>query len=66
MAEEGRISVRSARRDANETVKERMKEGEISEDEGHRQLDQIQKLTDECVGKIDTLLEAKEKEVLEI
>lgn len=66
MAEEGRISVRATRRDANETVKEQMKNGDISEDEGHRRLDKIQKLTDEYVGKIDALLKAKEKEVLEV
>lgn len=66
MAEEGRISVRATRRDANETVKEQMKNGDISEDEGHRRLDKIQKLTDENVGKIDALLKAKEEEVLEV
>lgn len=66
MAEEGRISVRAARRDVNESVKEQMKNGDISEDEGHRRLDRIQELTDQHVGQIDSLLKSKEQEVLEV
>jgi ribosome recycling factor len=66
MAEEGRVSVRSARRAVNEDIKVEMKEGEISEDEGHRQLDEVQKLTDEYIEKIDALLKSKEEEVLEV
>lgn len=66
MAEEGRISVRAARRDANDEVRAKMKDGEVSEDQGHRQLEEIQKLTDEYVAKVDSLLQAKEQEVLEV
>jgi ribosome recycling factor len=66
MAEEGRISVRAARRDANDEVRAKMKNGDVSEDAGHRQLDEIQKLTDGYVAKIDDLLKAKEQEVLEV
>ncbi|MEX0980351.1 MAG: ribosome recycling factor [Gemmatimonadota bacterium] len=66
MAEEGRVSLRHARRDGNESVKAKMKEGEIGDDEGHRQLDEIQKLTDDYTRRIDELLAAKEKEVMSI
>jgi len=66
MAEEGRVSIRNARRSANDEIKAKMKDGEISEDEGHRTLDEIQKLTDEYVNKIDALLKAKEEEVMEV
>ncbi|NNF28910.1 MAG: ribosome recycling factor [Gemmatimonadetes bacterium] len=66
MAEEGRVSLRHARHKANDALKTEMKEHEISEDEGHRLLDQVQKLTDEYGQKIDDLLEQKEKEVMAI
>lgn len=66
MTEEGRVSLRAARRAANEDVRNKMKEGEISEDEGHRTLEEVQKLTDEYGEKIEALLKAKEAEVLEV
>ncbi len=66
MAEEGRISIRHARHKANDAIKTELKDHDISEDEGHRLLDQIQKLTDEFGQRIDDLLEQKEKEVMAI
>jgi ribosome recycling factor len=66
MAEEGRISIRHARRDGNEEVRHRKKEGELSEDEARRAEDEIQKLTDEFIGRIDDLLAAKEKEIMTV
>jgi ribosome recycling factor len=66
MAEEGRVSLRTARRLANEEIKSRMKSGEFPEDEGHRVLEEIQELTDAYVEKIDALLKSKEQEVLEV
>jgi ribosome recycling factor len=66
LAEEGRISVRHARQEANKVVKTREGEHEISEDQARRQLDEIQTLTDEYVAKIDELLQAKEEEVMEV
>ncbi len=66
MAEEGRVSVRNARRSANDRIKERMKEGEASEDEGHRLMDEIQKMTNDYVEKLTALLTAKEAEVMEV
>ena len=64
MAEEGRVSLRHARKIRNDEVKKAMKEHEAGEDEGHRLLDEIQKLTDLCSKRIDDMLEQKEKEVL--
>lgn len=65
-AEDGRIGVRHARQEANKEIKRRQQEHEIGEDEARRQMDEIQKLTDEYIGRIDKLLEAKEQEVMEV
>ncbi len=65
MGEETKVAVRNARRDANEMLKEFKKEGEISEDDSFRGQEQIQKITDEYVAKVDELIEAKEKEIME-
>ena len=66
LAEEGRISVRQARQDANKEVKKQEQAHDISEDEARRQMDEIQKMTDEHIEKIDTLLKHKEEEVMEV
>lgn len=65
LAEEGRIAIRNIRRDANEQIKELEKEHEVSEDNAHREYDNIQDLTDEHIKRIDELLEGKEKEIRE-
>lgn len=65
-AEGGRVAVRNIRRDANSDLKALLKEKEISEDEERRGQDDIQKLTDAAVKEIDTILEAKEKELMEV
>jgi ribosome recycling factor len=65
-AETARVSVRNARRDANADFKDLLKEKEISEDELRRAEDQIQKLTDQYVAKVAEMLEAKEKDLMEI
>jgi len=66
IAEEGRIAIRNIRHDANKSVQQRERNGEISEDEMHRKLKEIQDLTDEHVRKIDEMLERKEKEIMEV
>ena len=66
LAEEGRVSVRVARHKANDDVKARVKEHELGEDEGRRQLNEIQRLTDESIGRIEDMLQKKEKEVMEL
>ena len=65
MGEETKIAIRAARREANDMLKELKKEGEVSEDDAHRGMDQIQKLTDQYVAKVDELIQAKEKEIME-
>jgi ribosome recycling factor len=66
LAEEGRIAIRHARQEANKEIKRRQGDHEISEDDSRREMDRIQKLTDEYIGKIDHLLAAKEEEVMEV
>ena len=66
MAEEGRVSVRHARKDARDEIQNAIKEHEVGEDDGHRQLDEVDKLTHEFTGQIDELLKKKEEEVLAI
>lgn len=65
LGEEGRVSLRTARREANEFLKEAEKKGEIPEDERFRLQEEIQKLTDRYTEEIDKLLEDKEKEIQE-
>lgn len=65
-AEGARIAVRNVRRDALATVKELLKEKEITEDDEHRAGESIQKLTDVHVARIEELLEAKEAELMEV
>ena len=65
-AENTRIAVRNVRRDANEELKKIQKSGEITEDDLKKGETDIQKLTDTYIGKIDALLAAKEKEIMEV
>jgi ribosome recycling factor len=65
-AEQGRVSIRNIRRDANNQLKELVKEKEISEDDERRANDLIQKLTDQHVVEIDKVLADKEKDLMEI
>ena len=64
-AENAKISVRNVRRDGNSQLKEFLKEKEISEDEERQGEEEIQKLTDLFVEKVDAALEAKEKDLLD-
>lgn len=64
-AEQGRVSVRNIRRDANDKVKALLKDKEISEDDERRSQDDIQKLTDMFIKKIDDALALKETELME-
>lgn len=65
IAEDGRISIRSIRRDANDRIRRSEKESSISEDESHRLLDQVQKETDKHTENIDELLKAREQDIRE-
>jgi ribosome recycling factor len=66
MAEEARVAVRQARKDSNDDIKRRQKDGDLSEDAARREQDDVQKLTDQHVQKIEELLKHKEAEVLEV
>ena len=65
-AEGARIAIRNIRRDALSTVKDLLKEKEITEDDDHRAQDEIQKITDTNVAEIDRLLAEKEAELMEV
>ncbi len=65
-AENAKISVRNIRRDALTGVKDLLKEKTISEDEAHRNEDEIQKMTDKSVKEIDDVAKAKESELLAV
>ncbi len=65
-AEHHRVSVRNIRRDANEAVKKLLKDKKVAEDDEKRAHDEIQKLTDSYMAKIDQASKTKEKEILEI
>jgi len=64
-AENAKVSVRNARREGNSQLKDFLKEKEISEDEERQGEEEIQKLTDLFVEKVDAALEAKEKDLLD-
>lgn len=65
-AENARVAIRNIRRDANNDLKEFLKEKEISEDDARRGEELVQRVTDGMVAKIDALLEAKETDLMEI
>lgn len=65
MAEEARVAVRNIRRHVLETLKKEQKDGKITEDDLHRLSDEVQKLTDKHIEKIDQILKAKEKDIME-
>jgi len=64
-AEKGRIAVRNIRKDANEKIKRTKSEG-VSDDEIKGGENEVQKLTDSCISRIDRLMEAKEKDIMTV
>lgn len=66
LAEEGRVKIRGLRREANEKLKSIEKEKGISEDECRKAQAEVQKLTDKYVEAIDTILEHKQKDIMEV
>jgi ribosome recycling factor len=64
-SEESKVAVRNIRRDLNEKIKDLKKDKKVSEDEQFRAQDEIQKITDDYVKKIDSVYGTKEKEILE-
>jgi ribosome recycling factor len=65
-SEEGRVAIRNIRRDANDSLKDLEKKGEIREDELHRSQDEIQKLTDKYIKEIDSITVKKEQEIMQV
>jgi ribosome recycling factor len=66
LAEEGRVAVRHARKEANDEVKARQKSEGLSEDDIRREQGEVQKLTDQYIAKIEEMLKHKEAEVMEV
>jgi ribosome recycling factor len=64
--EEGKVAIRNIRRDANDSLKKLEKGKEISEDELKKALDEVQKMTDAYIKKVDETVEHKEQEVMEV
>jgi ribosome recycling factor len=64
--EEGRVEVRNHRREAADQLKKALREGDLSEDEERRELDNLQKLTDRYIEAIDSRADRKEAEILEV
>ena len=64
--EEARVEIRNLRRDAADQLKKEERDGNVGTDEGHRQLDTLQRTTDRHIGEVDRLGGAKEQEVLEV
>lgn len=65
-AEEAKVAIRNIRRDVNDKIKKSEKEQHLSEDDVKRLQDEIQKLTDQHVAKVDEVLHHKEKEIMEV
>ena len=66
MAEEAKVEIREIRRQANIQLKEKQKNGEISEDDMYSGFDEIQKITDKYIEEIDKKTKDKEKEIMEL
>ena len=66
LAEDARVSVRNIRRHEVEIIKKQQKGGDLPEDEAHKLTDEIQKITDEFVAKIEAAFKAKDAEIMEV
>ena len=66
MGEECKVAIRNLRRETNDELKGLQKEGTLSEDAARKSQDEVQKLTDQTIGKVDEILKRKETEILEV
>ncbi len=66
LAEDARVSIRNIRRHEMENAKKLQKDGDLPEDDAHKLSDEIQKLTDAFVAKVDTAFKAKDAEIMEV
>jgi ribosome recycling factor len=65
-AEDARVAIRNIRRDGNEEVKSAERDGHVSKDDSKKTLEEIQKITDEYIEKINKFLDAKDAEIMEV
>jgi ribosome recycling factor len=65
MGEESKVGIRNIRREANESLKQLEKDKTLSEDESHRAIDEVQKITDRRTKEVDAILDEKKREILE-
>ncbi|UCG78302.1 MAG: ribosome recycling factor [Nitrospirota bacterium] len=65
-AEDSRVAIRNIRRDINDELKKKEKAESVSEDETRKSLDEVQKITDGYIKKVEEVLEHKEKEIMEV
>jgi ribosome recycling factor len=65
-AEQSRVAVRNIRRDGNDELRKLQKDNKITEDEESKSADELQKLTDNYITKLNQVLEEKEKEIMEV
>lgn len=65
LSEEGKIAIRNIRRDANSALRNMEKSGDLPEDDSRKEQSDVQDLTDEHIAKIDEMIQAKEKEIME-
>ena len=65
-AEQSRVAIRNIRRDGNDELKKLQKDSKITEDEESKSTDELQKLTDSYIAKVNQILEEKEKEIMEV
>ena len=66
VGEEGKIAVRRVRQEANDILKQEQKDGDITEDEHHKDRDAVQKLTDDYCTQVDEIVTAKQSEIMEL
>jgi len=66
MSEKAKIAIRNIRKDGNDQIKKLEKEKDISEDEMKKALEQIQKITDENISNIESVLKTKELDILKV
>lgn len=65
-AEQTRVSIRHVRRDGMDEIKKAQKDGDIGEDDAHSLSDQVQKSTDAMIAEVDTIISAKEEEIMQV
>jgi ribosome recycling factor len=66
MGEEGKVAIRNLRKKANDMIKKEEKAGELTEDDSKQELDLIQKAVDAGIKKVDEVIAAKNKEIMEV